>query len=147
MQVTNDTFSLAMCESSLKPRGYTVSMASDNRELLSPFRMIIIALKITVGRGQHDRSVVFSIGTELSHGDQAEKMGENTPIAQPSHPFSCQWSDCLLHIQKVEWYRSLSVLGPCGSAFNPTLPRQDSGKKRVKNGSWEVNKIFSTNFL
>lgn len=36
MQVTNDTFSLAMCESSLKPRGYTVSMASDNRELLSP---------------------------------------------------------------------------------------------------------------
>lgn len=123
MQVTNDTFSLAMCGLSLKPRGYTVSMANDNEELLPPFRMIIITLRITVGRGQHDESVVFSTGTELSHGDQAEKMRENTPIAQRSHPFSCQWSDHLLYTQKVEGYRSLSVLGPCGSVFYPTLHR------------------------
>lgn len=103
----------------------------DNGELLSPFRMIIIALRITVGRGQHDESVVFSTGAELSHGDQAEKMGGKYPYCPTFSPFSCQWSDHLLLTQKVDWYRSLSVLGPCGSAFNLTLQRQESGQKRV----------------
>lgn len=28
----------------------------------------------------------FSVQEQLSHGDQAEKMGGNTPTAQPSHP-------------------------------------------------------------
>lgn len=108
-------------------------MASDNRELLSPFRMIIIALRITVGRGQHDKSVVFSIGTELSHGDQAEKMGENTYCPTFSS-FHASGPDCLLHIQKVEWYRSHLSWVHVGQPLIPPY-RGKTQEEWVKNGS------------
>lgn len=130
MQVTNDTLSLAMYGWSLKPRGYTVSMALTMGSYyhLSEYNH---STEDHCGERAAWQKFVFRWRSRVITWWSGREDGGKILLLPNLLILSHASGLTTYYTQKVDWYRSLSVLGPWGSAFNLTLQWQGSGQKRV----------------